>query len=201
MKPNQTFSSVSPNSTESFEQRSQTSDHLKTPGAFELSGDIQKIKLINFNLKQLSFLCQKEFQGLDQVEQIVNEARLIFETETKDNHKRAQRPQWIQPTNDLPFRNIATYNHMISIYHGAFQAQLELSKTTLKEKKDIQRKQSQQNFREKIKYVLVQFEIFQTMREVKNIFPDSTTLSTLLKSLKVLHKNQLLMPSHPLHLN
>jgi hypothetical protein len=44
------------------------------------------------------------------------------------------------------------------------------------------------------------FEVFQTMREVKSIYPDANSLSTLLKMLKLMFKSQLMMPSHPLHL-
>lgn len=35
------------------------------------------------------------------------------------------------------------------------------------------------------------------MRDVKRIYPDSSTLSTLLKILKLLHKSQLVIPTHP----
>jgi pentatricopeptide repeat protein len=57
-------------------------------------------------------------------------------------------------------RNIATYNHILLLYFAAFNSQLTLSKITLKEKKDIHRKQSQQNFKERVKYVIYAFKVF-----------------------------------------
>lgn len=60
----------------------------------------------------------------------------------------------------MPVRNIATYNHMIMLYFFAFQTQLNLSKTTLKEKKDISKKQSQSGFKERIKFAIAAFEVF-----------------------------------------
>lgn len=49
---------------------------------------------------------------------------------------------------------------MIMLYYSAFQTQLNLSKTTLKEKKDISKKQSQSGFKERIKYALAAFDVF-----------------------------------------
>jgi len=66
---------------------------------------------------------------------------------------------------------------------------MEHSKTTLKEKKDIVKKQSQQSYKEKIKYVIEAFDIFATMREIQGIHPDAHTLASLLRILKLLYSS------------
>jgi hypothetical protein len=63
---------------------------------------------------------------------------------------------------------------------------------TLKEKKDIQKKQSQQNFMHKISFVSEAFAIYQTILSVKGIYPDNFTLSQLLRGLKLLWQSQLM---------
>jgi len=91
-------------------------------------------------------------------------------------------------------RNIATYNQMIAILVNVFQAQVQQQRgvITLKEKKDIQKKQSQQNFLHKISFVSEAFAIYKTILSVKGIYPDNFTLSQLLRGLKLLWQSQLM---------
>lgn len=65
------------------------------------------------------------------------------------------------PENNL-LRNIATYNQMISVYIGAFQLQVrqQKGKTTLMEKKDIWKRQSQNGFLDKITFLSKAFKVF-----------------------------------------
>ena len=83
---------------------------------------------------------------------------------------------------------------MIAIYVNAFQSQVRKQKgaITLKEKKDIQKKQSQQNFMSKISFLSDAFEVYHIIMAVKGVYPDNFTLSQLLRGLKILWQSQLI---------
>lgn len=59
-------------------------------------------------------------------------------------------------------------------------------KTTLMEKKDIWKRQSQHGFLDKIAYLSKAFKVFIEIQQSKGIFPDTFTISQLLRALKIL---------------
>lgn len=113
-----------------------------------------------------------------QIKEIVKNAKDIYENQTSGSLN-----------SNLPMRNISTHNQMLSVLINAFAAQLKWQKsaTTLKEKKDFMKKYSQQNFLQKIDYLVQSFEeIYQNIQSTKGVYPDQFTISQLLRGLKIL---------------